>query len=191
VLANVVVGPSIAELLTNAMVWPDSSGASRAATALQRMIPKLKNLPQYHQVLGAMLRVVLWGLGRLTANLAVGCTEAGMLHVLRDVYVNFVTTTPVVRQVLSELPLADNANLDQLQEAVLGKPMAEKKQRALLRQFVAANSPIDPSAPPPAAPALGFGEAERSGARRPAPGDPGWSEEVRQQAFEWAAAQGS
>jgi hypothetical protein len=44
----------------------------------------------------------------------VGCTEAGLLHVLRDVYVNFVST-PVVRHVLSELPLADDASLDQLQ----------------------------------------------------------------------------
>ena len=45
----------------------------------------------------------------------------------------------------------------------MGKPMAEKKQRALLRQFVAASSPHDPAAPPPPAPALGFGEAERTG----------------------------
>lgn len=132
------------------------------------------------------------------------CTEAGLLHVLRDVFVNFVKTTPVVRLVLSELPLADEANLAQLevsecvraralafclhecfrrrrrlgireppcscpitpecfvcrvvptltrelaavcdvQEAVMGKPMAEKKQRALLRQFVNANAPHDPS----------------------------------------------
>ena len=51
--------------------------------------------------------------------------------------------------------------------------MAEKKQRALLRQFVAASSQHDPAAPPPPAPALGFGEAERSGARRSGgPGDP-------------------
>lgn len=45
----------------------------------------------------------------------VACTEAGLLHVLRDVYVHFVKTTPVVRLVLSELPLADEANLAQLE----------------------------------------------------------------------------
>lgn len=71
VLTNPVVGPAVAELLTNAMVWPDSSGATRAATALQRMVPKIKHLPQYHHVVGAMLRVVLWGLGRLAAHLPV------------------------------------------------------------------------------------------------------------------------
>jgi hypothetical protein len=47
----------------------------------------------------AMLRVVLWGLGRVNARLPVGCTEAGMLHVLRDIYVNFVMTAPFVNQV--------------------------------------------------------------------------------------------
>jgi hypothetical protein len=188
VLKSDVVGPAVAELLTNAMVWPDSSGATRASTALQRMVPKIKQLPAYHQVVGAMLRVVLWGLGRVNSNLKIGCTEAGLLHVLRDVYVNFVTTTPLVNQILAELPLADESNLAQLQEAVLGKPMAEKKQRALLRQFVAANSPHDPAAPAPAAPALGFGGAERLGSRHGAPNDSGWSDEQRQSAFEWAAA---
>jgi hypothetical protein len=76
VLTNHVVGPAVAELLTNAMVWPDSSGATRAATALQRMVPKIKHLPQYHEVVGAMLRVVLWGLGRLAANLPVSCASS-------------------------------------------------------------------------------------------------------------------
>lgn len=71
VITNPVVGPAVAELLTNAVVWPDSSGATRAATALQRMVPKIKLLPQYHHVVGAMLRVVLWGLGRLAAKLPV------------------------------------------------------------------------------------------------------------------------
>ena len=36
-----------------------------------------------------------------------------MLHVLRDVYVNFAST-PIVHQILLELPLADEANLAQL-----------------------------------------------------------------------------
>ncbi len=47
------------------------TGATRAGTALQRMVPKTRDLPQYHHVVGAMLRVVLWGLGRHNARVPV------------------------------------------------------------------------------------------------------------------------
>jgi hypothetical protein len=35
------------------------------------MVPKTRDLPQYHHVVGAMLRVVLWGLGRHNARVPV------------------------------------------------------------------------------------------------------------------------
>lgn len=159
-------------ILCSSVSWPDSAAAGRAATALHRIIPKVKNDQRYHGMLAAeLLRIILQvstfvlacvytyvyacvfvrecagvrlqageyvhhdsdrdhtacdedghdddfdddddadddssqGLRLAETDAHFEAAETMMMHLLRDIYVNFVPITPLVHQVSGHLRLS-------------------------------------------------------------------------------------
>ncbi|EKX44889.1 hypothetical protein GUITHDRAFT_163474 [Guillardia theta CCMP2712] len=165
VLACPDIGPVLVQLMCNAFIWPDSTASSRAMLSLQKMLA------------GDLLGIVLLALTSKSNPLESIASEAALLHLLRDIYMNLVTITPLVRQQLLRLPGINPADLDYVQETLLGKMMAEKKQRAMLKDLI---KPCTGEEGADSIRALGGVVPSISRSAKST-----WSEEQRQLCFEW------